>query len=98
MTNQSETVTERARNIRLLILDCDGVLTDGTIILLPDGDETKSFDVRDGHAMVMARRAGIPIAIISGRSSSAVRTRADELGVAHLFEMARERSNPTKRS
>lgn len=88
MTNQSEAITERARRIRLLILDCDGVLTDGTIILLPDGDETKSFDVRDGHAMVMVRRAGIPIAIISGRSSSAVRTRADELGVAHLIEMA----------
>lgn len=88
MTKKSETVAERAKKIRLLILDCDGVLTDGRIMLLPDGDETKAFDVRDGHAMVMARRAGIPIAIISGRSSSAVRSRADELGVTHLFEMA----------
>ena len=88
MTKHSDTITERARRIRLLILDCDGVLTDGRIILLPDGDETKSFDVRDGHAMVMAKRAGIPIAIISGRKSSAVRARAAELGVAHLFEMA----------
>ncbi|MFY9611511.1 MAG: HAD-IIIA family hydrolase [Blastocatellia bacterium] len=94
MTKQSETVTERARRIRLLILDCDGVLTDGRIILLPDGDETKSFDVRDGHAMVMAKRAGIPIAIISGRTSSAVRTRADELGVTHLFEMAWGKTEP----
>ena len=66
MTDQAETVTDRAVRIRLLILDCDGVMTDGRIFLLPDGDETKSFDVRDGHAMVMAKRAGIPIAIISG--------------------------------
>jgi len=94
LTDQAETVTDRAVRIRLLILDCDGVMTDGRIFLLPDGDETKSFDVRDGHAMVMAKRAGIPIAIISGRKSSAVRARAEELGVAHLHEMAWEKLEP----
>jgi 3-deoxy-D-manno-octulosonate 8-phosphate phosphatase (KDO 8-P phosphatase) len=88
LTEQTENLTERASRIRMLILDCDGVLTDGRITLLPGGDETKSFDVRDGHAMVMSKRAGIPIAIISGRRSSAVRARAEELGVAHLQEMA----------
>ena len=88
MDEQTSDVIERARRIRLLVLDCDGVLTDGRIILLPDGDETKSFDVRDGHGMVMSKRAGIPIAIISGRKSSAVRARAEELGVSHLYEMA----------
>ena len=88
MTAPSQEVIDRARRIKLLILDCDGVLTDGRIIMLPDGDETKTFDVKDGHAMVMAPRAGLRIAIISGRISSAVRARAKELNVAHLHERA----------
>jgi len=84
----ADQILERARRIKLLVLDCDGVLTDGRIILLPNADETKSFDVRDGHAIVMARRAGLKVAIISGRKSSVVRERAKELGVDHLYEMA----------
>jgi 3-deoxy-D-manno-octulosonate 8-phosphate phosphatase (KDO 8-P phosphatase) len=90
----ADNITERARRVRLLILDCDGVLTDGRIIMLPGGDETKTFDVKDGHAMVMAGRAGLPIAIISGRTSSVVQTRAKELGVAHLHEMAWVKTEP----
>ncbi len=88
MSEATDEIIERAQRVRLLILDCDGVLTDGRIILLPDGDETKAFDVKDGHAMVMAGRAGLKIAIISGRISSAVRARAKELNVAHLHERA----------
>jgi 3-deoxy-D-manno-octulosonate 8-phosphate phosphatase (KDO 8-P phosphatase) len=87
-------IIDRARKVKILILDCDGVLTDGRIILLPDGDETKCFDVKDGHAMVMAQRAGLPIAIISGRKSSVVRARAKELGVGHLHEMAWVKKEP----
>lgn len=90
----ADNITERARRVRLLILDCDGVLTDGRIIMLPGGDETKAFDVKDGHAMVMAGRAGLPIAIISGRKSSIVQTRAKELGVAHLHQMAWVKTEP----
>ena len=81
-------INERARRIRMLILDCDGVLTDGRIIMLPAGDETKVFDVKDGHAIVMLHRAGIKSGIISGRQSSIVRARAKELGIAHVHEMA----------
>jgi 3-deoxy-D-manno-octulosonate 8-phosphate phosphatase (KDO 8-P phosphatase) len=92
--NSDQELIDRARKVKLLILDCDGVLTDGRIILLPDGDETKCFDVKDGHAMVMAQRAGLPIAIISGRKSSVVRARAKELGVAHLHEMAWVKKEP----
>ncbi|HKP11369.1 MAG TPA: HAD hydrolase family protein, partial [Blastocatellia bacterium] len=88
MTEPTEDIFERARRVRLLILDCDGVLTDGRIIMLPGGDETKVFDVKDGHAIVMMHRAGIRSAIISGRQSSVVRQRAKELGIAHLHEMA----------
>jgi len=94
VTNPETQIIERARKIKLLVLDCDGVLTDGRIILLPDGDETKCFDVKDGHAMVMAQRAGLPIAIISGRKSSVVRARAKELGIAHLHEMAWVKKDP----
>lgn len=94
MIEATPDIVERARRIKLLILDCDGVLTDGRIIMLPDGDETKAFDVKDGHAMVMAQRAGLRIAIISGRKSSVVRARATELGVAHLHEMAWVKMEP----
>ena len=94
MIDATPEIVERARRIKLLILDCDGVLTDGRIIMLPDGDETKAFDVKDGHAMVIAQRAGLRIAIISGRKSSVVRARATELGVAHLHEMAWVKMEP----
>lgn len=94
MIDADQSNIERARKIKLLVLDCDGVLTDGRIIMLPGGDETKAFDVKDGHAMVMAQRSGLRIAIISGRKSSVVRARATELGVAHLFEMAWVKTEP----
>ena len=94
MSNPSNDLIERARKVRMLILDCDGVMTDGRIILLPGGDETKAFDVKDGHAIVMAAREGLKTAIISGRASEAVRVRAKELGVAHLYERAWVKMEP----
>jgi len=92
--NADQDNIDRARRIKLLILDCDGVLTDGRIIMLPGSDETKTFDVKDGHGIVMAQRAGLRIAIISGRKSSVVRARATELGVTHLYEMAWVKTEP----
>ena len=94
MAEPSNDILERSRKIRILILDCDGVLTDGRILLLPGGEETKIFDVKDGHAIVMAARAGLRTAIISGRESAAVRMRAKELGVAHLYERAWVKTEP----
>ena len=94
MINADPEIIERATKVKMLILDCDGVLTDGRIIMLPDGDETKAFDVKDGHAIVMGQRAGLRVAIISGRKSSVVRARAKELGVAHLHEMAWVKKEP----
>ena len=94
MIEADQDIIDRARKIKLLILDCDGVLTDGRIIMLPGSDETKTFDVKDGHGIVMAQRAGLRIAIISGRKSSIVRARATELGVAHLYEMAWVKMEP----
>ncbi len=68
-------------NIELLVLDVDGVLTDGRIILSPSGEEAKVFNARDGAGMKYWKRAGGKLAIISGRGSAAVKIRAKELSV-----------------
>ena len=80
-------VTARAAaRIRLLVLDVDGVLTDGGLYYGPSGEETKRFDVQDGLAMVEARRAGLALAVLSGRSSAAVARRMGELGIAEVHQ------------
>jgi 3-deoxy-D-manno-octulosonate 8-phosphate phosphatase (KDO 8-P phosphatase) len=79
-----DAVLERARNIRLLVLDVDGVLTDGRLYLSAAGEELKVFHVRDGSGLVAVQRAGITVAIISGRDSAAVTRRAAELGIRHV--------------
>src|SRR5918998_2076835 len=73
-----------AARVKLLLLDCDGVLTDGRITLVEGGDELKSFHTRDGHGLVLLHRAGLQSGIISGRTSSAVERRARDLGIAHV--------------
>ena len=77
-------VVRRAARTRLLLMDCDGVLTDGRITLLGEDDEQKSFHTRDGHGLVMLRRAGLRTGIISGRTAAAVVRRAADLGVEFL--------------
>ena len=77
---------ERAARVRLLVLDVDGVLTDGGLYYGPDGEELKRFDVQDGLAIVEAQRAGLAVAIISGRRSVAVDRRAAELGIAEVHQ------------
>jgi 3-deoxy-D-manno-octulosonate 8-phosphate phosphatase (KDO 8-P phosphatase) len=74
----------RAARVKLLLMDCDGVLTDGRITLLENGDEEKSFHTRDGHGLVLLHRAGLQSGIISGRTSSAVERRARDLGIRHV--------------
>jgi 3-deoxy-D-manno-octulosonate 8-phosphate phosphatase (KDO 8-P phosphatase) len=81
----SASVERRASRIKLLLLDCDGVLTDGTVALLANGDEQKSFHVRDGHGIVLLHRAGLKSGIISGRNSKLVDRRAQELGMGPEF-------------
>jgi 3-deoxy-D-manno-octulosonate 8-phosphate phosphatase (KDO 8-P phosphatase) len=79
-----DAVLERARRIRLLVLDVDGVMTDGRLYLSAEGEELKVFHVRDGAGIVAVQRAGITVAIISGRDSAAVTRRAGELGIRHV--------------
>ncbi|MFO7305620.1 MAG: HAD hydrolase family protein [Gammaproteobacteria bacterium] len=76
-----ETPLERANDVRLLVLDVDGVLTDGKLYFTARGEEMKCFHVRDGAGIVQVLRAGIQVAVISGRSSEAVERRMSELGV-----------------
>jgi len=78
-------VLERAKAIRLLALDVDGVLTDGMLHYDARGAEQKTFSVRDGLGIKLLQRAGITIAIISGRRSQPVMTRAAELGIEHVI-------------
>jgi 3-deoxy-D-manno-octulosonate 8-phosphate phosphatase (KDO 8-P phosphatase) len=79
-----DALLSRARRVRLLVLDVDGVLTDGRLHITGQGEETKVFHVRDGSGLVALQRAGVPVAIISGRESAAVTRRAAELGIAHV--------------
>lgn len=72
--------------IKLLILDVDGVLTDGTVIMNSDGSESKFFNTLDGHGIRMWRRAGLEVAIISGRESEPTLRRAAQLDIEHVFQ------------
>ena len=77
-------LVRRAKRVRLLLMDCDGVLTDGRIWLTADGDEQKTFHVRDGQGIVLLHRGGFQTGIISGRASAATERRARELGMNFL--------------
>ncbi len=79
-------IKEKAKKIKLLILDVDGVMTDGSILLDNKGNEYKRFHVRDGHGIKMIGRAGITIAIITGRRSKVVELRAKELGITEVYQ------------
>jgi 3-deoxy-D-manno-octulosonate 8-phosphate phosphatase (KDO 8-P phosphatase) len=71
----------KAARIRLFLFDVDGVLTDGTVVMHADGSESKGFHIRDGAAIVWAQRAGLPVGLISARSSGATAHRAAQLAV-----------------
>jgi 3-deoxy-D-manno-octulosonate 8-phosphate phosphatase (KDO 8-P phosphatase) len=86
-----EEVVARARLIRLLILDIDGVLTDGRLYFDAKGEALKVFHVRDGHGIKMAQRGGLEVALVSGRRSDAAFQRARELGVSRFYEGVRDK-------
>ena len=77
---------EKLKHIQLLLLDVDGVLTDGSIIYSDDGSETKIFNARDGFGLKLVMSAGIKVGIVTGRSSQALRHRCDNLGIGLLFD------------
>lgn len=79
-------IQARTKHLRLLLLDVDGVLTDGTISVSGSGDERKSFFIRDGSAILWAKHAGIDVGLLSGRKSGATARRAAELKIAIVVE------------
>lgn len=97
MREISPRITEIASRVRLLILDVDGVLTDGGIILDGGSAELKVFHVRDGHGLVMLKRAGVEVAIISGRNSVVVDRRARELGITEVYQECHKKIVPYKK-
>jgi 3-deoxy-D-manno-octulosonate 8-phosphate phosphatase (KDO 8-P phosphatase) len=81
-------LTARAKSVRLLVLDVDGVLTDGRLYYADDGVELKAFNIQDGLGLRMLSASGVAVAIISGRRSKALELRAQNLGVTHVFQGA----------
>jgi 3-deoxy-D-manno-octulosonate 8-phosphate phosphatase (KDO 8-P phosphatase) len=83
-------IEERARHIRLLLMDCDGVLTDGSVIYTADSEraseQIKVFHIHDGQGLRLAKQAGLQLGLISGRNSVAVAVRAHELGFDYVFQ------------
>lgn len=77
---------DRARHVRLLALDVDGVLTDGRLYFQADGQETKAFHTQDGLGIKLLRQAGLTVALITGRESSMVSQRAEALGIEHVYQ------------
>lgn len=82
----SYVLLEQARHIEALVLDVDGILSDGFVTLTNTGDEIKSFDIRDGLGMKLVQRAGIKVIIITGRQSHIVEKRMGDLGVDLIFQ------------
>jgi 3-deoxy-D-manno-octulosonate 8-phosphate phosphatase (KDO 8-P phosphatase) len=91
MRKTKTSVPTKAKNIKLLLLDVDGVMTDGRIILDNQGNELKAFHVRDGHGIKLAQKTGIIIGIITGRKSEVVNIRARELGITEVHQGAHEK-------
>jgi 3-deoxy-D-manno-octulosonate 8-phosphate phosphatase (KDO 8-P phosphatase) len=90
--NYPEPILAKARSVRLLILDVDGVLTDGRLYYTEDGRESKAFSTQDGAAMKMLSSTGVGLAIITGRQSTIVARRAFELGVQHVYQGAADKA------
>ncbi|MEJ2726079.1 MAG: HAD-IIIA family hydrolase [Deltaproteobacteria bacterium] len=84
-------IEEKAAKIELLILDVDGVLTDGRIVLTEHGEEIKSFHSHDGHGLRMLIQAGVTVVLISGRNSRAVDFRAKDLGIVEVHQGVKDK-------
>jgi 3-deoxy-D-manno-octulosonate 8-phosphate phosphatase (KDO 8-P phosphatase) len=85
------TTPASAKHVRLLALDIDGVLTDASIFIGPDGRETKRFNARDGIALRAWTRLGLPAAVITGRAGPAIAHRLADLGVTHVMQGSKDK-------
>ncbi len=85
-TGQMQAVLEKAKKLKLLILDVDGVLTDGKLFFDNEGNEYKAFHSRDGHGIKLLRQTGVEVAVISGRKSNSVALRMKNLGIEYVYQ------------
>jgi 3-deoxy-D-manno-octulosonate 8-phosphate phosphatase (KDO 8-P phosphatase) len=88
---KDEALAQRCRALKLVLSDVDGVMTDGTVLILPDGAEAKAFHIRDGLGVVLAHQAGLRTGLLSGRASDSVARRAAELGMAVVRQGVRDK-------
>ena len=79
-------IIDKAKKLKLLILDVDGVLTDGKLFFDNQGNEYKTFHARDGHGIKLLRQTGVEVAVISGRKSNSVLLRMNSLGIQHVYQ------------
>ncbi|MDQ6973682.1 MAG: HAD-IIIA family hydrolase [Mariprofundaceae bacterium] len=77
---------DKAKGIRMLILDIDGVMTSGEIFIADQGEQIKAFNVRDGHGIKLLQRSGIEVAVLTGRTSQVVEHRCRELGIQYVMQ------------
>jgi 3-deoxy-D-manno-octulosonate 8-phosphate phosphatase (KDO 8-P phosphatase) len=85
---------EQAKDIKLVILDVDGVMTDGRIVIDDNGVETRNFDIKDGMGVVVMMMSGVEVAIITSKKSGAVRHRAEELKIKRFHEGIKKKTEP----
>src|SRR5210317_2659558 len=93
MLPMDDALKERASHIRMLVLDVDGVLTDGKLYFDHAGNELKAFNTRDGLGMKALQRCGIEVAVITGRKSEAVAHRMSRLGIKHVYQGREDKLN-----
>ena len=91
VVNHMQHILEKARNIRAIIFDVDGVLTDGSLYLTDTGEEIKAFNSQDGHGIKMLKSTGIGIAILTGRQSTCVDLKAKDWGVTLVYQGAKQK-------
>lgn len=77
---------ERARKIKMILMDVDGTLTDGTLLVLPDGEELKTYNVKDGTGILLAHLAGLKTGIITGKISKPLEKRAEKLKIFEIYQ------------
>jgi YrbI family 3-deoxy-D-manno-octulosonate 8-phosphate phosphatase len=90
-------IEKKAKEIKLLVLDVDGVMTDGRIVMNDLGQEIKYFNVRDGHGIRLLLHAGVEVALITGRASETVRFRAADLGIKMVYQGVKDKEAVCKR-
>lgn len=97
LEGRSEALIAQARQVRGLVLDVDGVFTDGRLWYGPEGEALKAMDTRDGHGLVLLRFAKIPAAVLSGRPQALLHRRFKELRLAHVEEACHEKGAGVER-